>query len=94
MLTVLTVGVLASVAAEIVVWLNKQLTNSVLRGKASFLLALVASLVGAGVKVLFFDHASVTDLATLGVAFSQVWTVAQVFFVLIVQSLKLDVQEG
>ncbi len=91
MLTTLSLGVLASIAAEIVVWLNKKLTSTVLKGKAAFLLATVVALVGAGFKVAY-TGIPVTDWVSLGTAFAKVWTVAQLFFVLIVETLKLDVK--
>lgn len=93
MFTILTIGVLSSIAAEIVVKINKSLSGSVLHGKASFLLAAVVALVGAAFKV-GFSGVSLTDYHALATAFAQVWTVAQGFFVLVVENLKLDVQEG
>lgn len=91
MLTTIGIGVLASIAAEAVVWMNKKLTNTVLRGKGAFILALIVSFVGAGIKV-WMDPALVLSWSTLGTAFAQVWAVAQVFFVLVVETLGLDVQ--
>lgn len=92
MLTTLTIGVLASIAAEVINWVNKKLTNTVLHGKASFLLALVVSLIGAAIQVVL-NGVAITDIKTLFTVFAEVWTVAQVFFVLIVTTLNLDVQD-
>lgn len=91
MLTTLTIGVLASVAAEAINWLNLKLTNTVLKGKASFLLAAAIALVGAAVQVVA-SGTPLTDWHMLGTTFAQIWTVAQAFFVFIVETFKLDVQ--
>lgn len=92
MLTTLTIGVLASIVAEIITKINKALTNTVLKGKGAFLLAMVVALIGAGFKVVS-SGVPLTDWHTLGTTFAQVWTVAQGFFVLVVETLGLDVQE-
>ena len=91
MLTVVSVGVLSSIAAELVIKLNQLFTGTVLQGKGAFILAMLTALVGAVVKVFYFDSFAFS-WGALGVAFTQVWTVAQVFFVLIVETLGLDVQ--
>ena len=92
MLTTLAIGVVASGVAELVNWLNAKLTNTFLHGRASFLLAAFIALIGASVKVVYMG-APLTDWHLLGTTFAQVWTTAQMFFVVVVESLKLDVQD-
>ena len=92
MLTTLTIGILSSIVAEIITKINKALTNTVLHGKGAFLLAMVIALVGAGFKVVY-SGVSITDWHTLGTTFVQVWTIAQGFFVLVVETLGLDVKD-
>ncbi len=91
MLTTLSIGILSSLATEAVNWLNVKLTNTVLHGKGAFTLALFVSFIGASFQVVH-SGASLFDLQTLGTTFAQVWTVTQVFFIFVVQNLKLDVQ--
>jgi len=91
MLTALTIGVLSSVAAELIVLVNKALSKTVLHGRGAFLLAFAVALVGGAVKVFFFDHAPFSWDA-LGVSLAQVWTVSQLFFTFVVEALGIDVQ--
>lgn len=91
MLQTLLLGVAASIAAELVTWGNEKLSGTVLKGDAALLLS-------AGVAFVFaFGQALTTNsftLASLGTSFAQVWATAQVFFVVVVQSLNLDVKSA
>lgn len=91
MLTTMITGVLASVAAEVVTWLNKKLSNTVLKGKAAFLLALAVAFVAAFIKVSMAPG-FVFSWTALGAEFSEVWAVSQIFFTFVVEYLGLDVQ--
>lgn len=94
MLTIL-LGILSSVAAEVVVALNKKLAGTVLKGQASFLLAFGMALPAAIVKQMVtpgFDWHVLLDWQTMAATFSQVFTVSQIYFLFIVQKLNLDVQ--
>ncbi len=91
MLTTLTIGVLASIASEVITWINKKLTGTVLQGDGAFLLAAGVALVGAALKV-YSSGVPLTDVATLWASFTQVWAVSTVFFMAIVQTLGLDVK--
>lgn len=85
-------GILVSVAAEVVTWLNKVLTGTVLAGKGSFILAFAVAVTGATVKVVWFDGGAVITWATLWATITQIWVVSQVFFMFVVEWLKLDVK--
>ena len=93
MLTTVGLGILASLASEAVTWLNQKFSGTVLKGDAAFVLALVVSLIGATGEVFLAPGFSFT-WATLAKSFAEIWTVAQVFFVLVVQTLGLDVQSA
>ena len=91
MLTTLSLGVLASVAAEVITWINKKLTGTVLQGDGAFLLAAGVALVG-GVFKVYTSGTPVTDLGSLWTSFAQVWAVSQVFFLVVVQTFGFDVK--
>jgi len=93
MLTI-SLGVLSSVATELIVWLNQKLQGTVLQGKASFLLATVVSVVIACVKVFYVDGVpfAIGNYTTMAPIFAQVFAASQIFFVLVVKNLNLDVQ--
>lgn len=91
MLETVVFGVLLSVASEVITWINKVTTGTLLQGKGSMLLALVVTFVGAAVKVVWVDGGDFS-WDGIGVLFAQYWVVAQVFFVYVVDWLKLDVQ--
>lgn len=93
MFLTLTVGVLSSIAAEIVVWFNKKLGGTPLAGKASFLLAAAIALVVSAFQVVM-SGTPLNDWGTLATTFAQIWTVSQGFFVIIVETLGLDVRNG
>lgn len=85
-------GVLSSVAAEIVTALNKKLTGTVLQGDGAFIVAFSLAVLAAVGKVailpLIPQHI-VTDL--LGTA-AAIFSVSQIYFKLIVSKLGLDIQ--
>lgn len=84
----LLLGVLASVATEVVTWVDAKLSGTVLKGDGALILSAVVALVLAGIKVFSGTSFSYSNL---GAEFAQVWATAQVFFVAVVQSLNLDV---
>lgn len=92
-LTIL-LGILSSVAAEIVTAINKKLTGTVLEGDGAFLLAFGLSIVGAGIAEVMtpgFTLASLLDWPTLVARFSEAFAISQLFFVFITKKLNLDV---
>lgn len=97
MLTTLGLAFLTSHLTEVVVAINKKLQGTLLAGSAAFLLSLGMALVAALVKVFYFDGVplpALADFATwqaIAPAFAEVWTAMQVYFLLVVKSLKLDV---
>lgn len=94
MLTILF-GIISSIAAEIVTALNKKLQGTVLQGDAAFLIAFGMALPAALLKEILapgFAWSDLTNYAKLATDFSEVFTVSQVYFLLIVQKLNLDVK--
>lgn len=94
MITIL-IGIVSSVAAEIVTAINKKLANTVLRGNAAFLLAFAVSVVGAFVKEVItpgFSWSVFLNYQELGATLTEIWTVSQIFFIFVTQKLDLDVQ--
>lgn len=94
MLTILF-GIISSIAAEIVTALNKKLQGTVLQGDAAFLIAFGMALPAAVLKEILapgFVWSDLMNYAKLMTDFSEVFTVSQVYFLLIVQKLNLDVK--
>ena len=91
MLTTLTIGVFASIAAELITWVNKKLSGTVLQGDGAFLLAATVALVGGAIKV-YSTGVPLTDINALWASFTQVWAISTAFFLIVVQTLGLDVQ--
>jgi hypothetical protein len=91
MLTTISLGVLSSLVAEVITWINKKLSGTVLKGDGAFLLAAFVALIGGAFQVW---HAGIplTNLDALWVSFVQIWAVSQVFFLGVVQMFGLDVQ--
>lgn len=98
MFTTIAIGILSSTVAEIVTALNKKLSNTVLKGDGAFLMATAIALVGSAVKVFYFDGVALPSFHDLAAwkaivpAFTQVWTVSQMYFLLVTEKLHLDVQ--
>lgn len=94
MLTIL-LGILSSVAAEVVTALNERLKNTVLKGDGAFLLAFGMAAVGAAIKEVMlpgFQISDLTNMTKLAADFSEIFAVSQVYFLLVMQKLNLDVQ--
>lgn len=95
---VILIGILSSVASEVVTALNNKLKGTVLQGDAAFIIAGGISILGAAFKVFYFDGVplpSANDLSAwkaVAPAFTEVWTVSQLFFTLVTSKLGLDVQ--
>ena len=89
MLTTLSLGVLASVATEAVTWINKKLSGTVLKGNGAFLLAAVVALIGGAFQV--WQSGVPFAWGSLYTSFAQIWVISQGFFLIVVQTLNLDV---
>lgn len=96
---VILIGILSSVASEVVTALNNKLKGTVLQGDAAFLVAGVVSVFGAAFKVFYFDGVALPSMSDLSAwkavapAFTEVWTVSQLFFTLVTSKLSLDVKQ-
>lgn len=88
MITIL-VGIASSIIAELVTWLNKQLTGTVLHGDGAFILATVIAIVAAMIKTYLLPVVTVQEFIAQCVV---VWGASQLFFLGVVQMFDLDVQ--
>lgn len=99
MITITLLGIATSIVAELVTWLNKKFTGTVLQGNGAFIIALIVGVFGGLIKVFYIDGQpfpttlNYSSLQNFFPAFAQVWTVANIYFVLIAKNLKLEVKE-
>jgi hypothetical protein len=97
MISSIIIGILSSTAAEMVTAFNKKLQGTVLQGDAAFIIALLTALIGGTIKVFWIDGVplpSLHDMKSFYAVwpqFAQVWTISQVYFLLVTQKLNLDV---
>ncbi len=87
-MTPILLGIVASIATEIVTWINAKLNNTVLKGDGAFLLASGIAFLVAGVKFFYGGG----TLGTFFTDFSTIWASSQAFFLIVMQTLGLDVQ--
>lgn len=98
MITTILLGIVSSTVAEIVTAINKKLQGTVLQGTAAFLLALLFALIGGAIKVFYIDAVPFPTLGdftawkSLYPAFAEVWTISQIYFLIVTKNLNLDVQ--
>jgi len=85
---ILLLGVAASIATEVVTWLDAKLSGTVFKGDGALILSAVIAFVFAVIKVF---SGNTFSYSALGAEFAQVWATAQVFFLVVVQTLHLDV---
>jgi branched-subunit amino acid transport protein len=90
MLTTILLGIVASLVAEFVTWLNKKLSGTVIQGQGAFLFSLVIAFAIAVIEVLI-RHFNIDVSGFLALATS-IFGVAQVWFYLIAKNLGLTVQ--
>lgn len=85
-------GILSSIATEIITWLNKSLSGTVLQGDGAFIVATIVSFAIATITVVSVPgfHLSTNWQGLVGF-FSVVFTSAQIWFVLVAKKLGLDV---
>jgi hypothetical protein len=94
MMTSILLGIISSTVAEVVTWINKRLSGTVLKGNGAFLLAFVTAFCGAAIKEVTapgFSLATLHDWNTLSQTFGQIFTVSQLYFTFVVKKLNLDV---
>lgn len=86
-MTIVLLGIAASIATEIVTWINARLTNTVLKGDGAFLLAFVIAL------ILATWHFIVTggSFVDFGTSVATIWASSTAFFYIVVQGLGLDI---
>ena len=99
MIITILLGILSSTVAELVSYLNVKLENTPLRGTAAFLMALLMAFIGGAIKIFYIDAVPFPSLhdftawKAIYPAFAQVWTVSQIYFILVVEKLGLDVKK-
>lgn len=93
MLLTVIFGIASSLLTELATWANKKLDNTPLQGDGAFLVVLAISFVGAFVKMVLVDHVAFdwTNLTQTG---SQIFAVAEVYFMLFATKLGLTVNTG
>lgn len=90
----LLLGILSSVATDVVAALNLKLKGTVLEGDAAFLVAFGIAFPLALVKEMLapaFHFADLTNLTILAQNFSEVFAVSQAYFYLIAKQLNLRI---
>lgn len=96
MVTIILLGILTSVISEAVTALNKKLQGTVLQGNAAFLITFVIAFLGAFIKEVTapgFTWSQFGDYNAIATTLGEVFTISQLYFVLIVKKLGLDVQD-
>lgn len=88
-MSALLLGILASIATEIVTKINKELGNSVLKGDGAFLLAAFIAVVFAIGQYFWGASESFQMLAT---HVATIFASSTAFFLVVVQTLGLDVK--
>jgi hypothetical protein len=89
MISIVLLGIGASLFTEAVTWLDSKLSNSTLHGHAAFLLALAMSVI-VGIAKVTISHLGI-DLSHVVALVSEVFAVSQVWFYLIQQKIGFTV---
>lgn len=94
MLTTLVLGLATTLIAELITWLNKELSNTVLKGDAAWLLAAIVAVLAACIKVFWFGGGVPADWPTFLADLATIWSISQVFFLWVVQRFNIDVSSN
>lgn len=92
-------GIASSLVSEIITWLNQKLTGTFLEGNGAFLVALLIAFVGATIKYFYVDanplpaSYNFATLKDMFPAFAQVWTISQIYFIIIAKNLNIDTKK-
>jgi|GEM_PF-1596900 len=90
MLTTILLGIAASLVAELVTWINKKLTGTVIQGQGAFLFSfLIALIIATGEVLIRHFNVDVSGLVTIVMS---IFGVAQVWFYIVAKNLGLTVQ--
>lgn len=95
-LTIL-LGILSSVATEVVTAINAKLEGTVLKGDGAFILSFGIALPAAIVKEFMmpgFDFHMLLNYQQLAANFSEIFAISQVYFLFVAQKLGLDLPSG
>lgn len=93
MITILT-GIALTHVSELVTWLNKKFTGTVLEGLGAFTVAMVISLAAATFEVVRTDGFHFSNWDELVVTFSTIFSASQIWFMFVVKKFHLDVEGG
>lgn len=91
MITLSTVflGLVSTIATEVLTWVNKKLSGTVLVGKGAWLLSAIIAILIASVKVL---HSGLpTNWQVFSTECATIWALSQIYFTFVIQYLNLDV---
>ncbi len=92
MLTLATIGVLSSLATEIVTWLNKKFAGTVFQGDGAFALSGVIAVIASAIEVATTGGFTAWTFSGMYVYAGSVWATSQVFYAVIMRQLNLTVQ--
>lgn len=90
-------GIAASLFTEVATALNKLFNNTVLKGDGAFVLALGIAFIAAVIDFVTtpgFTLSSIHSWGSFVADFTQVFTISQVFFLLVYQKLGLDINSS
>lgn len=86
-------GIISSLATEVVTWLNKAFTGTVLQGDGAFVLStVVAFIIAIFAAVTSPGFVLASNWQSLVSEFAVVFASAQIWFVLVYQKLGLDIK--
>lgn len=89
MLSTVLLGIASSIASEVITWINKKLSGTVLVGDGAWLLSAAVAIILATAKVLMSGIP--TDWVSFTTECAMIWATSQVFFIWIVQQFNVDV---
>ena len=91
--TIGLLGIASSIVAELITYVNKKLTGTLLQGNGAFLVILAIALIGAFVKIAFTQGITVLSIQDVAQQFAYIFTVSQAYFVLIATKLGITVKQ-
>lgn len=86
-------GIVSSVVAEFITFVNKKLSGTVLKGNGAFLVIFAIALIGAAIKQAT-SGIQIANLNDFIYQFGIIFSASQVYFTLIATKLGLVVQQS
>lgn len=98
MITSLILGVVSSTIAEIITWVNKKLSGTLLKGDGAFILAFGSAFIFSVVKEVMLPGFSLAGVFQnwhmLAATFGEVYAASQVYFYWILQKFSIQVTQA